>query len=471
MRKTDRQHGRLLAALGLTCLSGSALALDWGLEARAGAVHSDNVAQAPAGPLVDSAAIGVLELGGVIEHSTRSLLLDAEANRSFRYFFSEDYPTEQQSQLRGTVEWMPIRNILRLRVSDTYGQLALNPAEGLLPSEYENANVLTAGPTLTISLGQDTRLVAEGEYRTASFADSPIDTERRFGQLSMEHALSRLFTVYAAGSKAAVDFDIAGASRGYDVATAEFGFDGVGRRTALNMRAGINRLEFGGDKFDGTTYQLDLERRMSRRTRVFLNARREVTDAAEVFQLGQVTDPALTSIRDVQITSQPMLRTQYRAAWVWSGNRVDLNAQAGFISEKFDAVPQDPLLTSGINRIVREYGIGTTYRFRGGSTFGAGVEMLREHFRNGQRSNDLFGTLTYTQSLTDKLGLEVRAQRIRRTDSPRDFLETRLFAFVRYVLHEPRQRQQAAFDRGFERNTQRSRTPAQRSTPAGEAEE
>lgn len=455
----------LLAGLALQALP--AFAFDWGLNTRIGAIDSDNLGQAPRG-LDESATIGIIELGGEVEHYTRTLLLDAEATHAYRRFFGTDFDDENRSQLRASAEWMPIRDVLRLSVTETYGQLALNPAEGLLPSDYENANVVTAGPTVTIPLGSDTRILAQGEYRAASFAESPVDTSRRYGALSIERELSRLFSVFAGGSAARVDFDINGLTRGYDVTTIEAGMDALGRRTALGLRVGRDSVDFGGDHFSGSTYQIDLERRVTRSTRLFATARREITDSAQVFQLGQVTDPAMSSIRDVQITSQPMLRAQYRLGWVWAGARASVNLQGGFISERFDAVTPDPLLATGVNRIVREYGLDTAYQFRAGSTLGAGVQMLRESFRGGQRSNDVFATLTYTRRFTDKLGMELRAQRIVRTDSPRDFRELRLFAFVRYAFRELREPQSAVFDRAFERRTQRGRGPAGADSPAGD---
>jgi len=455
----------LLAGLMLQALPASAL--DWGLGTRVGVIDSDNLAQAPRG-LDESATIGIVELGGEVEHYTRTLLLDAEGTHTYRRFFRTDFDDENRSQLRASAEWMPIRDVLRLSVTETYGQLALNPAEGLLPSDYENANVLTAGPMLTLPLGSDTRILAQGEYRTASFAESPVDTSRRYGALSLERELSRLFSFFVGASAARVDFELDGLTRGYDVRTVEAGLDALGRRTALGVRVGRDSVEFGNDNFSGATYQLDLERRVTRSTRLFVTARREVTDSAQVFQLGQVTDPAMSSIRDIQITSQPMLRAQYRLGWVWTGSRASLNLQGGFISERFDAVAPDPLLATGVNRIVREYGMDTNYQFRAGSTIGAGVQLLRERFRGGQRSNDVFATLTYTRRFTDKLGMELRAQRIVRTDSPRDFRELRLFAFLRYAFRELREPQSAVFDRAFERRTQRGRSPSESDSPAGD---
>lgn len=443
-------------ALGSLLCVGQAAAFDWELEARAGFINSDNVAQAPS-PLDESATIGTLQVSGLAEHSTRTLFLDAEAVHSYRHFFEDDYDDEQQTQLRGTLEWAPLREYLRISVTDVYGQIALNPSEGLLPSDYENANVLTAGPAFVLPIGLDTRFVLTGEYRRATYEESDVDTERRYGQLALEHDLSRLITLFASASRARIDFDSVGMTQGYDVNSAQAGMNAVGRRTSLGFSAGIDSLDTGVDTFEGLTFQLDLERRLSQSTRVFASARREVTDAADVFALGQISDPALTGIRDVQITAQPLLRSQYRLGWVWEGNRLGLNLQGGYIREEFDRLPLDASIPAGIDRTIRELGAGVTYTFGAGTRLEGSYELLHERLESGLRSDDQFITAAYLQALTGKLGLELRVQQIERTNSPRDFDELRAFVFLRYAFRELRAPRESVFDRAFERRTDRLR--------------
>jgi hypothetical protein len=308
-----------------------------------------------------------------------------------------------------------------------------------------------------VPIGADTRVQLRGEYRRATFQDSPIDTERKLGTLSIERDLSRLFSVHASGTASRIEYVSDVASRGYDVRGVEAGINAIGRRSSLGLSAGVDQLDSDGSTYDGTRLQLDFERRLSTSSRLFLTGLRELTDSAEVFSLGQTSDPTLGSIRDVQITPQPLLRAQYRAGWAWSGSSIDVNVHGGYIDEKYQGTP-DPLFAAGIDRIVREIGVGAMYRFRGGSSFGLTAEMLRERFDNGTRSNDLLTTATYLQDLTRKFDLELRAQRIERTDSPRNFDELRFFVFLRYTLRESSITGQAQFDRALELRSERRRS-------------
>jgi len=451
-------------AVVLLLVSGQCAAFDWGLRARGGFVHSDNVSQAPA-PLDDAASIGTLELTGTLQHATRSLSVDAEANHIYRYFFDNQYDAESQSQLRAALDWSPLRDLLHISLTDTYGQLALNPAEGLLPSQYENANVFTAGPTVVLPVTIDTRFSARGEYRTANYQDSPLDTERKLGEVRLEHDLSRLISLYGSGTTSRVDYDISGSTGGYDLNSVEAGLNAVGRRTSLGLTAGMDRLRQDGRTFDGTTFQFDLERRMSSSRRLFLSARREITDAADVFSLGQISDPALSGIRDVQVTPQPLLRSQYRLGYVWTGNHLDVALLAGYITEEFEALPQDPSVPAGEDRNVREASIDANYRFTASTSLGGSVQVLRERFDSGLSSDDLLTTVTYAQNVASNLALELRAQHIKRDNSPRNFNELRAFVYVSYTFHEIAGRTPSVFDRAFERRTQRIRGSADRPRP------
>ncbi|MEP7311045.1 MAG: hypothetical protein ABI859_00555 [Pseudomonadota bacterium] len=455
--------GSAPAAL-LLLVSGQCAAFDWGLRARGGVVHSDNVAQAPA-PLDDAASIGTMEVTGAVEHSTRSLSVDVEANHIYRYFFDNQYDAESQSQLRAALDWSPLRDFLHISVTDTYGQLALNPAEGLLPSQYENANVFTAGPTIVLPVTIDTRFSARGEYRVASYADSPLDTERKLGEVRLEHDLSRFISLFGSGTASRVDYDISGSSGGYDLNSVAAGFTAIGRKTSLGVSAGLDRLRQDGNSFDGATFQFDLDRRMSSSRRLFLSARREITDAADVFSLGQISDPALSGIRDVQITPQPLVRSQYRLGHVWTGSHLDVALLVGYITENFDAIPQDPAVVAGQDRNVKEASIDATYRFTGRTSLGGSVQILRERFDSGLSSDDLLTTVTYAQNLAGNLALELRAQHIRRDNSPRNFSELRAFAYLTYTFREIPGRGPSVFDRAFERRTERLRGTSETDDP------
>ena len=183
----------LIAVAGLCAPAG---ALDWGFETGAGYTFSDNVAQAPQG---DVANILDAELTGQVEHVSRALRLDAQGGLIRREFLNGDYESESRPQLRGDLEWSVLPDRLQLDLSDIYGQVALNPSEGLLPSDYEDANVFTAGPALRVPVGASTSLVLRGELRDAKFLESNLDTQRKLGQLILEREVSRLISFSANG--------------------------------------------------------------------------------------------------------------------------------------------------------------------------------------------------------------------------------------------------------------------------------
>ena len=444
------------ALIAIAGLCAPAVALEWGFESRAGYTFSDNVAQAPDN---DVASIISAELTGQVEHVGQRLSLDAQAGLIQREFLNGNYGSESQPQLRGDLAWWLLPDRLRLDMADTYGQLALNPSQGLLPSEYEDANVFTAGPSLLVPMGGSTTMMLRGEYRNSKFLDSNLGTERKLGELTFEHELSRLISLTANAGYSRSDFSVEGETRnGYNVVSGGLGVNAVGRTGALFVNGGVDQLRADGDSFNGFTYEVAYEHRLSRRGRLYLTANREIADAADVFSLSQVSDPVLGGIRDVQVVAQPMQRDGFRASYVWGGRKLNFEIGGGHRKENFDVVDQDPVVTDGQDRKINEFRLGAGYSLGEYTQLHAVAEALRERFANGLRSNDLLFSLNIGRRVTDKVRLEIEGQRIERSDSPRDFDELRAFIALRFTLRPlPREGQAAVFDRAFEQRLERAR--------------
>lgn len=447
-----RQAAILLFLTG--AVSAPASAFDWGLQGRAGYTFSDNVAQAPVG---DSANILGAEISAALEHASRTLAVDAEANYGYRYFFDDQYRSESLPQVRGSLEWSPLPERFRFAVTDTYGQVALNPAEGLLPSEFENANVLTTGPVFIWPLSIATRIQVAGEYRNATFDESLVDTQRRYGEFRVEHDLTRLISVFSGVSRSRTEFDVEDTESTFDIKSAFLGFDAVGRRSALTFDAGIDSLNDGDESFGGARYDLTYERQMSSDARIFVAATRELADAADVFSLAQISDPALASIRDVQVTSQPLRRSGYRIGYALTGRRLSFDVIAGFREEDFLLMQQDATTLVGVDREIRELVLGAEYVWSPPVRIGARAEFLQEDFVSGVSSDDLLLTFSWLRRITPRFDIEFRTQRIERTNSPQNFEESRYLLYVQYNVRELRVRRNEVFDRAFERRVRRGR--------------
>jgi hypothetical protein len=452
--RTAQRVGLLLIA----CVTGAPVqAFDWGLTTRTGYTHTDNVAQAPRG---ESASILASDLSAAVEHVSRTLVLDAEANYIYRYFLDDSYASEAQPQLRGELEWSPIPERFRLNVSDVYGQLALNPAEGLLPSQYENANVLTVAPTLLWPFSVDSRMQLTGEYRVAKFDAASADSQRRFVELRAGHDLTGLITLFGGVATSRTEFDMDSVT-GFDVDSVFVGIDAVGRRSALTLDVGMNYLQSeGGQKFDGARYDLTYERRLRSDITLFVGATREIADAADVFSLAQMSDAALSGIRDVQVTAQPLVRQAYMLGLSRSSQRLSLGFTAGYRQERFEIEPQDLVGTSGTDRDIRELQLEGEYVFSPATSVLARVEALHERFESGVSSDDLLSTVAWLRRLSTRMSFEARAQLIQRNNSPRNFDELRYFVFVRYALRELPAGPDSAFNRRFERRVRRIRDHA-----------
>ena len=478
MRRTDRrestnQQGLLVyqLAIGLLCAVmtvGSASAFDFGWAAATGYTRTDNVAQSTAG---DAADILSAEVSAALKHATRTLAIDADANYLYRYFPDDDYASGSQPQLRSELEWTPIAERVRFSASDVYGQVALNPAEGLLPSNFESANVFTAGSQLSWPLSLGNRIQALGEYRDATFDESSIDTQRTLGELRIQHSLTRLISLFASAGRSHTTFDVDGIASDYDIDSALLGLDAVGRRSALQFSAGVDSLEDDGDTFKGSKYDLRYERQLSREQRIFANATRELADAADVFSLAQSSDPALTAIRDVQVTSQPLIRQAYLLGYALSGSHLSVALAGGYRKERFKGQPDDAAFV-GLDRNIRELQVNVDYTWSQRTNLLGRVELQRQRYVNGIESDDVLVRISWLRRLAPRLGFEATVQRIERSHSPLDFDELRFILMLHYIGRElPGQRTGAdVFDRSFEQRTRRIRDRIDAAEGSGQPE-
>jgi hypothetical protein len=452
----ERLVGAILPiAIGVLACNAPAMAVDFGWEAATGYTLTDNVAQAPHG---DTVSIMNAEVSAAIAHATRSLQLDAEADYIYRYFLDDAYASGSQPQLRGNLEWTPIDERVRFTVSDVYGQVALNPAEGLLPSEYEGANVFDAGTELSWPVSLDTRIQAVGDYRDATFDESAVDTQRTHAELRLQHTLSRLISLFASAGRGHTRFDVDGTDSSYDIDSALAGFDAVGRRTALHFAAGVDSLKDDADTFNGARYDLRFERNLTRSSRLFASASREIADAADVFSLAQISDPALVAIRDVQVTSQPLVRQSYLLGYGFGGGALSISVVGGLLKERFQRLPADETSLVGIDRDIRELQLNAEYMWSQRTSLVARAELQRERLVNGVRSNDTVMALSWLRRIAPRFGLEATVQRIERSDSPRNFEETRFVLMLRYTGRQLPGRRTFVFDRDFERRIERTRS-------------
>src|SRR5882724_635037 len=193
--------GTLMLACGTTVAHGA----DYSLQANAGYLYSNNVQQTPQ----DATSVSILSasLDGAIQHDSRRLLLDAEGTYFYRYFADGPYQSDSRPELRSLVEWAVIPGRLRLNFEDTYGQVAVDPTDGLLPSDYQNLNVLSVGPLITLPFTVDTKALISGDYRTVKFADSDADTIRTTGHAGIQHDFSGATAATLGVSYARTAFD------------------------------------------------------------------------------------------------------------------------------------------------------------------------------------------------------------------------------------------------------------------------
>ena len=172
---------------------------------------------------------------------------------------------------------------------------------------------------------------------------------------------------------------------------------------------GVDQLRADGDSFNGFTYEVAYEHRLSRRGRLYLTANREIADAADVFSLSQVSDPVLGGH-----PRRAGGRATDAARWIsrelhLGRTQAEFRARRAATARRIStSSTRIRVLTDGQDRKINEFRLGAGYSLGEDTQLHAVAEALRERFANGLRSNDLLFSLNIGRRVTDKVRLEIR---------------------------------------------------------------
>ena len=222
-----------LAILALV-LAHPAIALDWGLSTAAGVLTTDNLFRDDASP--QNADVVTGEAALQLRERRRNFDLDLTGGVVYRKYGIDGVSDDTLPSVNGLLrfEFSPER--FAWSVSEQLGQRALNPNDGLLPSDRESVNVVSTGPDLRLPTGPDWWVTLGARAGRVDFGDSPLDNYRIAARVGTEHELrsGRLLSLTLSDART----DFTQIDRDFDIRTAALGYLAEGTRGSLNVAAG-----------------------------------------------------------------------------------------------------------------------------------------------------------------------------------------------------------------------------------------
>lgn len=341
------------------------------LEADAGLLYTDNVNLTPSKSSDTLALIGLV--GDIERLNAPRFDYHLDSDIALVKYFNGAYQTQPFGYLDAFGEFKIDPGTLSWIGRDTFTQLIINPLEPATPDNLETINYVTTGPQLTLKPTLRTTITADATY---SYVDtnskSPdyvnINNYRLGGDLQFQRAFSNSLSGYLSGNYSDVRFSntVDNTDFAYETGTAGINFGDA--RTVLSASGGytvaqlkptanqplpLPRLHLDylpvmnlvvpppadNQNPSGTNWSVGLSRLISPTQRLAFSAIKQITDAANLFQLN-LSQPVPGNNQTQLANGQPFTYRAYSATWTYDTGRTKVTVNGLDSTSRYSLTPQ-----------------------------------------------------------------------------------------------------------------------------------
>lgn len=264
----------MLAVLGAG--QSQAVELNYGVEVGIGS--SDNISRVPTGAESETIESAGVEL--ILNREEGRVLADVVLDLSYFDYQSNSFDSEVVGMAFAEIRAKIVPDTFDWIVTDSFGQLNLNPFEVVTPANRENVNFLTTGPDFRMHFSAQSSLLAFGRYSLAHYEESGFDDERMLGGLALTRGLSSNTNASLNMTAERIEFDDPELDSNYDRQSAFLRYQLDGVRTRIGADLGQTWIHDDGERTDNPLLDLELARKISEYSTLTLRGGIRSTDAA-----------------------------------------------------------------------------------------------------------------------------------------------------------------------------------------------
>ncbi len=327
------KRGRPLVMAAVGLWAGAAYSQEVDLGLTIGVFHTDNIQRTSVDE--ESQTVGELGLRLGVERNSGRLNANIDANLAYRNYFDNAYDADLQGGLNGTVRYWFLPERLSWEIQDNYARALIDPRNVDTPGNQQNANYFTTGPDLRLPVGERTAILIGGRWSDVYFEDTAAGNQRLLGTLGIERQMSARAALSLNATAERVEYDDTTGSN-YDRQSGYLQYAAEGARTSLSLRGGVTTLHDFGDTTNGPLVNLTIERHMSERTTLTVNAGTELTDSADAMRRDQGIGPIEVDGERPIVSSGQFQSDFLSIGWTAEGARMTLNLAANLRSEDYE---------------------------------------------------------------------------------------------------------------------------------------
>jgi hypothetical protein len=335
--KTARPTGWAVNALAPVVVTGlllsavPATALDWGVDVGTGLLATDNLQRSKDAPL--DANISEANARFALRESTRTLDIDAVGGVIHREYDARGISADTLPSVNAFLQWTLAPERFAWVVVENAGQRAINPNDGLLPSDRENVNIVGTGPEFQFALDGGSWITTSARYSRVDYQESPLDSTRLAGRVGFEHELEsgNVWSLNFAHART----EFSETATHFYVQSLYAGFASKGPLGVLDADLGVSSLHQADGSRNGYFADVRLDRQLSSHTEISVDLVHRFADSADVFRRRQDLEPDIESTADVIASDQSLRETALDIGVAWMGRRTRLALGGVYFDEKF----------------------------------------------------------------------------------------------------------------------------------------
>lgn len=270
-----------------------------------------------------------------------NLDINARGGVDWVQYFNNAYPGTPYGNFDGTALWGHATDLFQWVVRDTYTEGTATPLAAPTLSQTEGINFFTTGPYLNFNFSGTERVTLYGSYSDVTFQKSPYDSSTYDGGALYTHRLSPTSSVGLQIDSSQTTLQQADVAPNFAIRTAQLLYNGNFSRTEISASAGYTTENFGGPTSGAPLVSLELSRRISPSSTVYLSGRYEYATVGTAVRsdLAMPSGAAnLTGVAPAYATPAPYKDRYLGIGWNFRRHRTSLSVTAS--TERYTYVQQ-----------------------------------------------------------------------------------------------------------------------------------
>jgi hypothetical protein len=322
---------------------------------------SDNVKLGSIDPIDETIASAGLHIA--VAKDTRRVQADILGNLEYLKYLDDTYDPELRGEFVGNANVAIVPERFDWAFQDNFGQIRRDPLAELSPSNLENVNVFSTGPSLYLGVSTSNQVELSARYSKVDYEFSPFDSERYSGAVSLQRRLSNSSLAALTATRANVTLDAGVVESKFEISQlfAQYSIDG--RRGSLAVDAGVGRVDRNGEGENSLLLRVASERNVGSRSILRMNLGREISDSGQSLQFQQGLDGTGLSAPALFSTDGTYINNYANVEWDVVGRLTTVGVNATYYLESYpDRDDRDLTRLRAGAHFIRELGSRLSWR-------------------------------------------------------------------------------------------------------------